>query len=352
MTGREYLEDIRSKLKSGRHQNRMGQNVLRAFGYVRRRKTAIDEINETLEELGLVANPSIRSEMLLRSPRISFSLKDAPPEAVNGLDTLDTSSPDTPLQDEEDDDSNLPQPTFTVSELPSAETDVEWVPPSATIQEAYTKMLLSNYSQLVVASKENPRRNDIKGILSFDSLSQALLNGTPTAVCDCIEDAQYAKYDDDLESVVNQLSENNVVLVLGRDDRLQGIVTAWDLANEFSNLIAPFKRIEEIERRLETLIEKRLGKQRIAEFLRDDEISGDDPIPEINELTMGELQRVLEFPDHWDMLELVFDRVDFIKVLDDVRNYRNRLMHFGDPLNKSETEKLTNFCKAVREIQL
>ena len=42
----------------------------------------------------------------------------------------------------------------------------------------------------------------------------------------------------------------------------------------------------------------------------------------------------------------------FIEGLDDVRNYRNRLMHFGDPLDRSETEQLTNFCKMVREIQL
>ena len=34
MSGREYLEDIRTELESGRHQWRMGENILRAFGYV------------------------------------------------------------------------------------------------------------------------------------------------------------------------------------------------------------------------------------------------------------------------------------------------------------------------------
>ena len=57
MTGQEYLEDIRGNLESGRHQHRMGENLLRAFGYVRRRATAIEEINATLEELGLLADP-------------------------------------------------------------------------------------------------------------------------------------------------------------------------------------------------------------------------------------------------------------------------------------------------------
>ena len=37
-------------------------------------------------------------------------------------------------------------------------------------------------------------------------------------------------------------------LVIGRNKKLQGIVTAWDLAEEFAELVAPFKRIGEIER--------------------------------------------------------------------------------------------------------
>ena len=73
MTGQEYLEEIRTKLESGSRQNRKGQNLLGAFGYVRRRKTVIREINETLEYLGLVADPPITTEMPLEG-RIKFSL--------------------------------------------------------------------------------------------------------------------------------------------------------------------------------------------------------------------------------------------------------------------------------------
>ena len=75
MTGNEYLDEIRDNLEAGRHQHRIGENVLRAFGYVRRRATAIEEINGTLEELGLATTPPIDSEMPLRTPRISFRLK-------------------------------------------------------------------------------------------------------------------------------------------------------------------------------------------------------------------------------------------------------------------------------------
>ncbi len=37
MSGREYLEAIKEQLDLGRHQHRMGENILGAFGYVRRR---------------------------------------------------------------------------------------------------------------------------------------------------------------------------------------------------------------------------------------------------------------------------------------------------------------------------
>ncbi len=357
MSGREYLENIRAELRLGRHQHRMGENILRAFGYIRRRTTAIEEINATLDNLELVANPPVDAQMPLKSPRIRFSLSSAggaaTPEVLDGPDTLDSNGFDTPSQDVEDNDINLPEPAFSISELASANTAVECVTPEAPIQEAYTTMLLHKYSQLVVAAHTKPRQQDIKGIVSFQSMAKAFMNGKPTKVGDCIDsDAPFAESDDDLKSVVHKLSENDVVLVIGRDKKLQGIVTAWDLAEEFAELVDPFKRIGEIEERLRTLVRMRLGKHKVAQFLSDDELPAGEPVGELDGLTMGELQRVLEFPEHWDALELAFDRVVFIRALAKARDYRNRLMHFRDPLDEAEMTQLTNFCDIVREIKL
>ena len=301
MSGQAYLEDIRKQLESGRNQHRMGENILRAFGYVRRRATAIEEINATLEKLGLETTPSIDSQMPLRIPRIIFSLKPTneieshkSDEASNTLVSEDT------YDSLEDAESDLPDPAFSISELKSSNTKVEWVKPSASIQEAYTKMTVHKYSQLVVANNERPRQQDIKGIVSFQSMVKARMNGNPSTVGDCIdEDVFCAPGHTDLKSVVNQLTKNDVVLVIGLDKRLQGIVTAWDLAEEFTELVDPFKRIGEIEERLRILIRKRLGKERVVKFLQDAGFSGADPAAEIEELTIGELQRVLEFPQHW-----------------------------------------------------
>ena len=357
MTGQEYLQAIRTELQSGRHQHRMGETLLRAFGYVRRRATAVNEINTTLDQLRLVADPPITSEMPLKAPRIRFSLKDAngvaKVEAVHEPEAEDSNGLNAQSQDIEDIDRNLPEPGFSISELKSANCDVEHVSPNAPVQAAYTTMLLHKFSQLVVANNSRPREQDIKGIVSFQSLAKALMNGNPKTVGDCIDNGvPRVQSNADLKSVVSQLSENDVVLVIGRDKKLQGIVTAWDLAEEFAELVDPFKRIGEIEERLRALVRMRLGKDKVTGFLTDHGISGNNPIAEIEELTMGELQRVLEFPEHWDELGLAFDRVVFTNALCQARHYRNRLMHFRDPLTEDEMRQLSNFCDTVREIQL
>ncbi len=357
MTGREYLEAIRTNLEAGRNQHRMGQNILGAFGYLRRRSTAIQQINATLEELDLIAEPPVDSTMPLRRPSIRFSLRRTnetdPTGVVDGQAKVDPETLDTPSEDADGDDSNLPEPRFTVSELKTASITVEIVSPNATLQEAYTKMVMGKYSQLVVANNDRPRQQDIKGIVSFQSITKALMNGNPTTVGHCIDDSvPYAQGDADLKSIVSDLNESDVVLVVGPDNRLHGIVTAWDLAGEFAGLVDPFKRIGEIEARLQSLLERRLGKEEVADFLNDHSLSGDDPVEALEELTMGELQRVLEFPDHWNELSLAFDRRVFITGLSEAREYRNRLMHFRDPLDEAEMTRLTNFCDMVREIQL
>ena len=77
-----------------------------------------------------------------------------------------------------------------------------------------------------------------------------------------------------------------------------------------------------------------------------------DSIAEIEELIMRELQRIFKFKNYWDGFKLPFDRVVFLDTLDKSRGYRNRLMHFRDPLTEAEMTELSNFCDTVREIKL
>ena len=365
MSGKEYLEAIKANLEDGRNQHRMGQNLLGAFGYVRRRATAIAEINAALEELGLETDPSITSEMPLNTPHIIFKLRvasDTDASMAQASEDTDISEAsdnfDAQLQDADGGDNiNLPEPTFRVAELASANVAVECISPNASIKSAYGTMLLNNYSQLVVASGDKPMQQSIKGIVSLQSIAKALMIGQHETVNDCIDDdVYYADANTDLKEVVGQLEDKEVVLVIGIDKRLQGIITSWDLAEYFAKIAEPIKRIEETESRLRTLLEKQLGKQTVIEFLGSKRLLNDgsdnDSISDLNEFTLGELRSALENPEHWEHLSLPFDRKVFILALNEVCDYRNRFMHFREPLTEEERTKLTNFCNTVREIPL
>lgn len=353
MSGRDYLAAIKSELEAGHHQNRMGESLLAAFGYVRRRQTAIDEINATLAELGLVTDPSIGPNMPLRSPRIKFSL------GVSEATTTEPSAADEtePLEEEASDPdvvSSTQVSTFRVAELAAADKPVGWINPNASVAAAYTKMSLNKFSQLVVAGSANPRQQDIKGIVSYESIAKALLKGAATEVRQCIDDSvPTVNADADLKDVVPRLAAHDVVLVVGHDHRLQGIVTAWDLAEEFAQLVDPFKRIGEIEARLRAVVENKLGLDGVNSFLAAHPPTATEQHDGISELTIGELQRVLSSADNWEHVGLPgLDRSTFVAALDRMRLFRNRLMHFKDPLTEEETQELSRLCDLVREIQV
>ena len=361
MTGIAYLKGIHANIVSGKKQHRKGQNLLRAFGYTRRRGTAIEEINDALDTVGLKSVPIITTDMPLKIPFIRFELKDqlgisnsnetgsGPEVSENEIDDGDSDL----LQDVEDIESSLPEPSFKVSELISDESEVECVSPSEAIEHAYSIMLYKNYSQLVIADNKKPMQQAIKRIVSFRSMTKALIKGDAQIVGDCIDtEVPILSMDADLNEVIAQLKKSDVVLVIGKDKRLQGIVTAWDLADEFAILVDPFKRLGEIEARLRILVEKKLGKDNATQFLLEHVHVGEKSVAEIEEMTLGELQWIIDYPQHWDKFALQFDRNVFVEALNTAREFRNRLMHFRDPLNAKEMSRLTNFCVMVREIQL
>ncbi len=361
VSGREYLESIKKELQTGRHQHRVGENILAEFGYVRRRRSAVDEINFELKRLGLCADPPISPEMPLRSPRIRFSLVEIRPEPPAGRDQA-TEKPESESLEDGGADAATDAATvtqaaassFRIAELAAADHELGWVSPNASVAEAYTKMSLRKYSQLLVAGNSRPRAQDVKGIISYKSIAKASLISKPSQVADCLERVPIVRNDTDLSVVVKDLVIYDVVLVEGPDHKVQGIVTAWDLASEFAQLVETFKRIGEVEGRLRVLLNQKLTMQRVQDFLADHaRINGGHALTSIDELTIGDLIRVIQHPDHWSSLQLsAIDKDLFVDALDQMRMFRNRLMHFRDPLNDEEVRQLTHLCELVREIPI
>ena len=350
MSGQDYLKAIKTELEQGRRQSRMGETLLAAFGYVRRRRTVTDEITEAIDSLRLKTDPPIDQVMPLRTPRINFYLQETD-DTSNDKAQAGSKAPGKTQDDMEEDPVIVV--SFRIGELSAANKPVGVIGLDSPISEANTRMTLSKYSQLVVANGDTPRHQDIKGIVSYHSIALTMLfEGSAETVRDCLdESAPILHHDRDLQDALKELDSHNVVLVVGADNRLQGIVTAADLAEEFAGLVDPFKRIGEIEQRLRSLLRRRLGIEFVRCFLEERMSSSFAPTDDLDGLTMGELQHVLAHPDNWQKLNVTaVDRQIFIKSLDIVRLLRNRLMHFKDPLNESELRNLANFCDLVRQM--
>ena len=69
--GAAYLKEIKKNLEKGQRQWKRGDKILAAFGYRRRRKEFIDQVNAELERLGMVAVPPITTALALMVTRHS-----------------------------------------------------------------------------------------------------------------------------------------------------------------------------------------------------------------------------------------------------------------------------------------
>ncbi len=344
MSGHEYLQRIKKELQAGRYQHKKGASILAAFGFVRRRQASLSVINEELQRLGLKCDPPIDENMPLDAPHIRFMLADAQTTAPTS-EVIEPASP----EEEQEESVDTTVTSFKVGELEAAQKDVETIEPTAPLNKAYTVMCLKKYSQLVVSSTEKPLAINIKGVVSYQSIANALLKGSARTVNECLDkEAPQVSIDDDIGTVIRHLQDHDVVVVIGRDKHLSGIVTAWDLAAEFSGLVGPFKWIGEIEARIKARLENKLGRDHILAFLS--ETRQPDSELSMDMLTMGSLHVLVQNQENWEKLDLPFDRKVFCEELEMARELRNRLMHFRDPPSQAETERLKRFCDVCREI--
>lgn len=345
MTGREYLRSIKEQLLAGHAQHRKGTSILAAFGYARRRKSALKAINRELRRLGLKTDPPIDENMPLDSSHVSFSLVNPP--AASKKSTKQAEATTEVVEESGEPEVELSVPTFRVRDLAAADKHVECVKANATLSKAYTVMLKHKYSQLVVTDTPRPLATAIKGTITYQSIADALMRGAAKTVLDCLDKSTpQVSVDDDIDGVITDLANHDVVLVIGPDKRLSGIVTAWDLAVEFTELVGPFKWIGEIETRVRECIRKKLDASTMSSFLGTTEAALKDN-PEL--LTLGELVRIVQNPANWEKLGLPLDREEFSSLMDEVREYRNRLMHFRDPLKPEEMARLQNYCRMIRK---
>ena len=343
-SGSDYLDEVVERLKSGgKRPWRRGDNLLAAFGYVRRRQTVIDTINRELESKGLRTEPPITTSFPLdKSVKFYLAKEEGEGRSLEDGGELEDG------EDAEEIEPSVYVPVI-VGNIRSAGEAPQTIAPEACIEEAITNMELHQYSQLVVKGEGGKA----EGVVSFRSIARGQLSGVANTVADCIDaTVPTVNIDDELMSILHHFQDHDVAIVRDSEESLCGLLTLADLAAEFRRMIEPFLLIGEVESRLRWLLQQR--KVDFNAVLEKSPAMTTGKEKKIDQLGLGDIQRVIQNRTTWKALGVPYHRKTVNATLNDVRNVRNDVMHFREPAGREATDLLRNFrsllgrmCEAV-----
>lgn len=255
-------------------------------------------------------------------------------------DPLQTQSVnESPAQGE---DKDAPVVGLTVGDLPSALGGVVSVSPSATFDEAITRMMINDYSQLPVLSGRQ-----LRGAVTWKSIARARHANHAPPFARAIVQAREVSYNQDLIDILPMLAESEFVLIRNRSNEIAGIVTASDVAAAYGAMATPFFLIGEFDQRLRQVLASSIEFSRVQELC---DPEGNRSITGFDDLSIGDYQRVLENVKEWERVGWSLDRKVFIERLDEIREIRNGLMHFNpEPLPDNSTQQIRHMINVLRE---
>lgn len=288
----------------------------------------VSQIEADLANHGLVTSPSFRAVTL----DTIVSLTTPPDEAEEAMPGRISEMNDLPVVDDEEGGGDL-DVRLTVGNL-SPLRGVESVEANSTFEEAITKMVLNDFSQLAVLN--GPR--NLRGAVTWRSIAQAMHQKSVASFVDAIDrHVEVVPYDRDLSEVLPILQQRQFLFVWDESKAIKGIVTTADVSQRYGEMATPFFQLGELDQTLRWVLShaldistvQRLCNRRITSF---------------NDLSIGECKRVLENKEVWEDLGWPLDRPTFIARLEEIRVIRNKVMHFHpDPVPEDAVEKLRRF---------
>lgn len=338
------LKDAAQTVHAGKPRRVKVRTLLSWFGHKRRGSSVVWTIRRALRELRLATDPDFSTVGIDAFTRLvpAPATRDTNPDGSRRTDQQPAGRNGTTKSEARD-------PALFVGMLPAATSGVVTVARDSTLSTAVTEMMYHNYSQLPVT--QDMRRID--GIITWRSIGVARTtkgHNDCRYVRDCLEkEFATVALDTPLLDAVEKIVRDEVVLVIGRDKLLTGIVTTSDLSLKYHELAAPFLLLQEIEDRLRLLIDDAFSADEIA--------AAGDPrdqkreIKEASDLTFGEIVRLVEADANWKRLKLTLDRRVFVRLLRDVKDIRNEIMHFSpDDLSPENRDKIGKLRKLLGQL--
>jgi hypothetical protein len=265
------------------------------------------------------------------------------------------------------------------------------VRPNESAQEALALMIERDFSQLPVVDAANKPL----GMITYESILRALSNFgaklEDLLVSNAIVGAHRYRPEDDLFDVLDRLKETNAVLIVDGKETLTGIVTSYDSTDYFRRRAEDMMLVEDIEsmvkdlilvsfndetgdvdedsltlaiqetinptrtlhKRYENAVRRCLELQGHEEPVIDPQSLEDsfsllaprEKVRPFDELTLSEYTELLLHTSRWDLFQPFFNlsRDALRKLLESVRDTRNRLAHFRGEISAIQRDQL-RFC--------
>lgn len=324
------------------------RTLLEWFDAKRRGWYVSSTIRKELKELSIRTEPDFESAYI--DSLIDFTL-DNPSLDTNKTDESQANEPSSSFNDSEESVQLkiISDPTYRISRLKAANILIISVNPDSLLTEAITKMIAEDFSQLPVMQKPN---RDIKGYISWKVISLNLHKITPeTRVRDIMDKmTPIVTNNHSLFSIIPEIIKNDFVIVKNEKEEITGIITSIDLGLQFRQLSEPFLLIGEIENHIRNYL-KNLSTEDLQSAKNPND--PDRIIEDVSNLTFGEYVRLLQNPGIWEKVQIpTVNKEIFCKYLDEIRDFRNDIMHF-DPegLEEEEVEKLRKFVRLLQTIR-
>jgi superfamily II DNA or RNA helicase len=333
------LKVIRRSAEESESRTMPVRDLIALWGARGRDASLIGAIEADLANHGLLTDPDFRAVTLEDEVTLKLAAKDDTSVVTEipreDIPAMESGKPSTRKARYER--------GLTIGNLPAANRVVESVSPNASFEQAITKMLIFDYSQLAVMSGER----NLHGAVTWRSIAKVRHQNPDAQFSSAIVRAAEVSFEEDLVDVLPRLATDEFVFVRGPKGNISGIVTASDVVQTYGEMTSPFFTIGEIDQTLRWILETYIDLEMVLSLCDSNSRRG---MESFSNLTMGDYQRVLENPEAWGKLEWPLDRRVFSERLKEICAIRNNIMHFnGDPLPSDVLSMLRNFLSLLRD---
>jgi CBS domain-containing protein len=219
------------------------------------------------------------------------------------------------------------------------------VGPDMPASEALKLMEERGYSQVPIV-----HGGEIIGVFSYRSFSRGVVvaecrthPGT-LAVSEYSEKVPFARLNDEFQSVITALNENDIVLV-GDDTKLQAVVTAIDILKYLYDVASPYVLAAEIELAIRALIGQCVNPDGLIDCAKTSlsQFYEEGKLPKtIEAMTVNDYVQIIGDGRNWPRFETTFGgtRQSTRSKLERVRDLRNDLYHFKKSMTSDEYDEL------------